>query len=107
MNVKRGVRRIATILLLLWAVAFFWFYGSNLSLLFLPAGNLGDRCNDRLADRGWAIYCNVLADGDYVLFTKAMFEIVSTQIAVFIGVPLLVLAIYHVSRWVVRGFKSA
>jgi hypothetical protein len=106
-GVKRGVRRLALVLLVFWVAAFVWFFGDELHLLFLAPGQPGDQCNDRLtALTNLAMYCNYVAGGDYPLFARLMFSHVATHLKILVGAPLAIWALDGVGRWVVLGFRS-
>jgi hypothetical protein len=54
-----------------------------------------------------ALYCNYVANGDYPLFARMMFNHVGTHLVVLIGVPFGIWLLYRIARWTLKGFRPA
>jgi hypothetical protein len=123
MNIERGAKRAALVLLAVWVGGFVYVFGSGWHVIFFPAGSPGESCNahfgfsptplgepippDYYNDAAsWAIYCNMMTKGDYSLFARIMFQNAVSQLAVLVAVPFAAWLLYLTARWVFRGFQS-
>lgn len=108
-NFPEGLRRLALVSLAFWLVGYALYIRNDLIVFFYyPEGEPGWTCERAFSEKEMLADClrRVGSSSLYSIFMSIKREEFYFHLAMLLGVPLLVIALYASVVWVGRGLKS-